>query len=79
MIILDLTSDQVGCLAGLEKQVTEAKKEGTPGMIIGQVFPDNSTALVEFIPNRPALKIIATLRAYNDDRENRFEVSEFTY
>jgi len=76
MIWITLTEDQVKLLAEEEALVKRALKDGKPGSILGQVYPNENVMRAQFLPEDVASEIRNILRVYNRDRENRFDLSE---
>jgi len=76
MIWIELTDDQVKLLAEEGALVKKALKDGKPGSILGQVYPNENVMRAQFLPEEVGIEIINILKAYGVYRENRFEVSE---
>ena len=76
MIWIELTEDQVKMLAEEEVEVKKALKDGKPGSILGQIYPNEREMRAQFIPEEVGIEIINILKAYGVYRENRFDLSE---
>ena len=76
MIWIELTEEQEKLLAEEEALVRKAVKDGKPGSILGQVFPDENIMRAQFVPEELAIEIINILKAYGVYRENRYDESE---
>jgi len=76
MMWIKLTDEQFKLLAEEGALVRRAKKIGTPGSLLAQVYPDENIMRVQFVPEEVAIEIINILKAYGIYRENRIEVSE---
>lgn len=77
MIWIGLTEGQVKKLAEEEALAKQAQKDGKPGSILGQIYPNEKIMRVQFLPKEVAEEIINILKAYSVYRENLFEASEF--
>ena len=64
MLHIKLTDLQLKELSGLNSYIKQALKVGSPGSILGQVYPSEGYLTATFVPNEVATEITNVLKKH---------------